>query len=196
MSRLVLTMTEIKIYKSPWKAIKLILLTSPFVAIALYDIITHSIKMPPALSWFCLCFFGLGIPLGLFNLLDRRPEMILNQDGIFDRQSYGVFNKRKDRGFVRWDSITNAYLKEYQPRTPQGLPTSKQKYVCLSLKESAKNHISKSSIKLSKFLGIGDYTIPLLNLRNFDEQKFIQLIKLMAHSTVAEKQKLLNDFKS
>jgi hypothetical protein len=189
-------MLELKIYKSPWKAIKLILLSLPFVIFCLYDIINHSNISPATLDWFCVFFFGLGIPIGLFNLLDPRPEMILSEDGIFDRQSYGIFNKNPQRGFIKWDSIKDAYLKEYQNRSPQGIPTSKQKYICLSLSEDAKKTTKDKSGKISKALGLADYNIPLMNLRNFNEQKFIQLIKLMPNSSVSEKQKLLSEFKS
>jgi len=188
-------MTEIKIYKSPWKAIKLILLSLPFIIFCSYSLFFgHSADTTPKMDWFGLCFFGMGIPLGLFNLLDIRPEMIINDDGIFNRQSYGIFNNSKNKGFVKWDSIKDVYLKEYQSRSPQGITTAKQKYICLNLKEDNIIALDGQSNKLNKGLGLGDYNIPLMNLRTFDEQKFIQLIKLMSHSSFSEKQKLLNEF--
>jgi len=63
-------MPELKLFKSPWKAVKLIILCSLFVGISLYDLISHSNIEPVALNWFCICFFGLGYPVGFFNLFD------------------------------------------------------------------------------------------------------------------------------
>jgi hypothetical protein len=182
-------MYEIKVYKSKWKAIKLILLTLPFVIIALYDILTHSMKLPRVLDWFFLCFFGLGIAIGLFNLFDRRPEIILNEKGIFDRISYGVFNKDPNRGFVEWKSISDAWIQTYQQRSPQGIPTSKQKYICIKLDDKAAAKIKKN--KFSIMLGLGDYIIPLMNLKKFDEQKFLSLIKEMRNLDVHQKEDML-----
>ncbi|MGN6640808.1 MAG: STM3941 family protein [Mucilaginibacter sp.] len=163
-------MYEIKIYKSRWKAVKLILLSLPFVVVSLYDILTHSINMSPSLSWFALCFFGLGIPIGLFNLFDMRPEMVLNENGIFDRMSYGVFVKNPNKGFVTWNSIEDAWIKSYQGESPQGTPTSKQDFICIKLNKEAASKIKKS--KLSDTLGFGDYNIPLMNLKKFDQHRF------------------------
>lgn len=146
-------------------------------------------------SWFSICFFGLAMLMGVFNLLDRRAEMILNEQGIFNRQTYGIFNDKKNKGFVTWESIKDAFLIAYQNRSPQGIPTSKQKFICLNLDREAINNLGDRSNKLSKKLGLGDYNIPLANLKNFDEQKFIELVKTMSICDFSQKQQLLNEFK-
>ena len=45
--------------------------------------------------------FGLGYPIGLFHLLDRRPQIIMNEIGVFDRTSY--------KDVINWDVIKSAY---------------------------------------------------------------------------------------
>jgi hypothetical protein len=89
----------IKLYKSRWKAIKLILVCSIFVVTGVF--IWTQID---ASIWFVFLFcgpFALGYPIGLFHLLDRRPQIIINEIGVFDRTSY--------KDFINWDVIQGAY---------------------------------------------------------------------------------------
>lgn len=51
--------------------------------------------------------------------------MIINEEGIFDRMTYGIFNKNNDRGFLKWSYIKDAYLKVNQTYY-QGLSTNHQ----------------------------------------------------------------------
>lgn len=76
-------MTEIKLFKSPWRTVKLLLLCSIFVGLGIWGIKTGS--MPNWVAWLNVGFFGLGYPIGIFHLLDRRPQIIINEIGIFDR---------------------------------------------------------------------------------------------------------------
>lgn len=143
------------------------------------------------MQWFGLCFFGLGIPIGVFNLLDRRPEIIINNEGIFNRMTYGTFNKSDSKGIVKWDMIEDAYLKVNQGRY-RGLPLSKQKTICLVYNENTKTALNnKTSGKLSHAMGYADYNIILMHLKKLDEQKLLNFIKAMIHADSATKQKLL-----
>lgn len=82
-------MIEYKIYKYPWKAIKLILLCTIFVLGGIFFL--NQSDVPKFIAWFCILFFGLGYPIGLFQLLDRRPQIIINEIGIFDRTTHKDF---------------------------------------------------------------------------------------------------------
>ena len=53
------------------------------------------------MGWLCACFFGLGIPVGLFHLLDRRPQIIINENGIWDRTT--------NEGEIKWEQIQDTY---------------------------------------------------------------------------------------
>ena len=90
---------NIKLYKSPWKAVKLILVCSIFVMGGL----SIWIQMEDSILFVLLLFgpFGLGYPIGLFHLLDRRPQIIINEIGVFDRTSY--------KDFINWEVIQSAY---------------------------------------------------------------------------------------
>ena len=90
---------DIKLYKSPWRAIKLILLCSIFVFGGIF-LLTNT-DSPKWVAWLNIGFFGLGYPVGLFHLLDRRPQIIINEIGIFDRTTY--------KDFINWDVIKGAY---------------------------------------------------------------------------------------
>ena len=173
-------MLEIKLYKSPWKAIKLILLSLPFVILSLADILHYSNIGPVALNWFCLCFFGLGIPLGLFNLFDRRPEIIINKTGIFDR--------RTSTNFINWGEIKDAYLKDLRVSA-----LSKQKFLCLVMEPNATILLkaNKTLVKISESLGFQGISIALDPLKPINWDEFIALIKSMLHANNSVKQNLL-----
>jgi hypothetical protein len=173
-------MVELKFYKSPWKAIKLMLLCSPFVVLSLYDIIGHSINMPPALSWVGLCFFGLGIPLGLYNLFDRRPEIIINGEGIFDRQTI--------KNFLDWDFIENVYVKDMRVSA-----LSKQKFLCVIFPPGSEPPIKRRKLfgRVNKNMGYGDISISISPLKKYDWQKITNFINTMAHADAAARQNLL-----
>src|SRR5579862_5566491 len=152
-------MPEIKLYKSPWKAVKLILLSLPFIIISLYFVIHNDSNK--TLNRACLSFFGLGLLVGLFNLLDRRPELVLNENGIFNRLSYGIFDRRQDKGYISWTSIKNVYVNVYN-NSFRGIPTSKQRYICVEVNDDEKTSLkyNTNANKFSHILGLSDYNIP------------------------------------
>ena len=72
-------MTEIKLHKSPLKAMKLIALTLPFVAAGVSEILgDESSLMDRVMGWIGVTFFGSGFFLALFHMFDRRPQIIVN----------------------------------------------------------------------------------------------------------------------
>jgi hypothetical protein len=93
-------MNEIILYKSPLKALRLIALSSLFVLPSIYFILTKD--NPEPIFWICICFFGLGYIVGFINILDQRPQIILNSKGIWDR--------RFKIEVIPWDDIFDAYL--------------------------------------------------------------------------------------
>ena len=126
-------MTEIKLYKSPWRTIKLIFICSIFVALGLWGMLTGN--MPIWVAWLTIGFFGLGFPIGLFQLFDRRPQIIINETGIFDRTS--------NSDFIKWEIIQNAYL----------IDINRQKFICLVVDDKFKPSRTRSKIykQIAKF---------------------------------------------
>ena len=131
-------MTEIKLYKSSWKGIRLISLTLPFVIIGIFMISdepngTFNFYM----GWLAIAFFGLGIPLGIFTLLDKRTQIIINEVGIFDRNL--------KQGVIKWEQIIEAY--------PNGIDF--QKFISIVVDETFiyKKKQNKWARKLNKLFG-------------------------------------------
>ena len=95
-------MTEVKLSKRPLKGLKILALTIPFVLIGIWMIREEEAGTTNHLiGWLCTCFFGLGIPVGLFQTFDRRPQIILTEKGIWDRTT--------NQDQVRWEQIKGAY---------------------------------------------------------------------------------------
>ena len=156
-------MTEIKLYKSPWRAIKLIVLCSVFVAGG-YFMLQDS-DAPKWAAWINIFFFGLGFPVGLFHLFDRRPQIIINELGIFDRM---IYNK-----FINWEVILGAYP----------IKISGQKFVCLHVDEKyepsfRKGKFAKTMAKWSKEIGAQELNISLGQVV-VDAQKLTDFILTM-----------------
>jgi len=168
-------MKEIKLYKSPWRAVKLILLCSIFVALGLWGILTD---MPTWIAWLNIGFFGLGYPVGLFHLFDRRPQIIINETGIFDRTT--------NKDFINWEIIQDAYL----------IDIHKQKFICLVVDEIFKPSLKKSKLyqqtaKFSEAIGAQELNISLGQIK-IDPEKLTEFILLMRNATKPNKTELIN----
>jgi hypothetical protein len=102
---------EIKLYKSPWKALLLLVACLSFVAIGIWMLSDPETER--FWAWCCIGFFGLGVPVSLFNMFDRRPQIILDEAGVFDRTTF--------KNVISWDVIQDAYL----------LDINRTKFICL-----------------------------------------------------------------
>ncbi len=79
-------MEEIKLYKIPLKGLKIFALTIPFVAIGIWMINKEQVGTTNyIMGWLSTCFFGLGIVVGFFQIFDRKPQIIITENGIWDR---------------------------------------------------------------------------------------------------------------
>lgn len=96
-------MTEVKLYKSPLKGLKVIALAMPFVVGGIWMITkADSSTIDRFMGWLGILFCGLGISVGLFHLFDRRPQIIINENGIWDRTT--------NEDEIKWEQILEAYL--------------------------------------------------------------------------------------
>jgi hypothetical protein len=165
---------ELKLYKSPWRAIKLILLCSVFVFVGIF-LLRYS-DAPKWVGWMSIIFFGLGYPVGLFHLFDRRPQIIINEVGIFDRMAYG--------DFINWEVIRGAY-----PIDIHG-----QKLVCLVVDEVFEPKIKKKDYikKFSKDIGAQELNIALGQIK-VDETKLTEFILTMISVAPQNRKKEINN---
>jgi len=142
-------MTEYKLYKSRRKAFKLLLLSSLFVFAGIY--LVNQPNTSKFMAWLCILFFGLGISLGLFQILDRRPQIIVNELGIFDRTIH--------RDFINWEIIHNAYL----------INIYRQKFICLVVDEQfgpskTKDKLTQKMVSVSKAIGFQELNVNVGNI--------------------------------
>lgn len=169
-------MKEIRLYKSPWKVIRMILLCSPFVAMGVF-ILTLA-DSPKWVGWLNILFFGLSYPIGLYQLLDRRPLVIINEIGLFDRR---ISNK-----YINWDIITDAYSAEVH----------KQKFICLVVKEEFEpsktkgKWVRKKAAAFSKALGFQELNIAL-GVISIDEVKLTQFILAMISAEKTQREEMI-----
>ena len=154
---------DIKLYKSPWRAIKLILLCSIFVVGGYFMLMDAD--SPKWIGWFNICFFGLGYPVGLFHLLDRRPQIIINELGIFDRTTY--------ENFINWEVIWGAYP----------INISGEKFICLEVDPKyepsrRKGKVRKTLSRLSRGIGAQELNISLGQVA-INQKKLVEFILMM-----------------
>nr|WKN35230.1 hypothetical protein K4G66_22895 [Tunicatimonas sp. TK19036] len=171
-------MNEVRLYKSPWKAIRLFALTIPFVAIGILMITTSdSYSFNYFIGWLSVSFFGLGIPIGLFHLLDRRPQIIIDQFGVFDRTT--------NQETINWEIIEDAYLSNVHG----------EKFICLVVNEKyepskKKGKWYKRAAKFNKALGFQELNISLGQLK-IDEEKLTEFIIAMSRADSAKRKEII-----
>lgn len=170
-------MTDIKLYKSPWRAIKLMLLCSIFV-VGGYIIVTGT-DTPKWIGWFNICFFGLGYPVGLFHLFDRRPQIIINKHGIFDRTTYDKF--------INWEVIWGAYP----------ISISGEKFICLEVDPNyepslKKGKVARTFAKLNKEMGAQELNISLGQV-SVDQKRLTEFIIAMTNLQPDHRAEMLNE---
>ncbi|MHA4808982.1 STM3941 family protein [Flavitalea flava] len=168
-------MTDLMLYKSPWKAIKLILLSSIFVLGGLYML--NGPDAPSFVAWAGILFFGLAMLVGIYHLLDRRPQIIINEIGIFDRTVH--------KNVINWEIIQDAYLAEIY----------RQKFICLVVDEQfepsgSKGKFAKNMSKLSKSIGCQELNIPLGSVK-VDAEKLTDLVLLLRTAERSNRESLI-----
>ncbi|WEK20717.1 MAG: hypothetical protein P0Y49_06145 [Candidatus Pedobacter colombiensis] len=168
-------MTEIKLYKSPWRAVKLLFLCSIFVGLGILGIKAH--WMSGWIAWLNIGFFGLGYPVGIFHLLDKRPQIIINEIGIFDRTI--------NNNIINWGVIKDAYP----------INIHQQKFICLVVDEEfvpskKKGGLYKQTVKFSEAIGAQELNISLGQIE-IDVIKLTEFILLMIKATPVDKSNLL-----
>ena len=153
-------MTELKLYKSNSKGLKILALCLPFVLIGIWMISEkQNGTFDYYMGWFITSFFGLGIPISIFTLLDKRPQIIINENGIWDRTI-----KQNE---IKWEQIKESYLLEIY----------NQKFISIVVDETFvfKKNIFSWLKKLNKYVGAQELNINLSQIK-IDENKLTDFI--------------------
>lgn len=171
-------MTEIKLYKRPLKGLKIFALTIPFVAIGIWMINKEPIGTTNyIMGWLCTCFFGLGIPVGLFQTLDQRPQIIITENGIWDRTT------KQDE--IKWEQIIEAYP----------LDIYKQKFVSLVVDDTfvMKKNLYKWAARLNEAIGAQKINL-LVSQLTIDEHKMTDFINEMVSTERTKRQSVIKKY--
>ncbi len=172
-------MTEIKLYKTTTKGLKIIGMCLPFVAIGLWFITQEPIGTTNyILGWVCTCFFGLGIPIGLFQTFDKRPQIIISENGIWDRTT--------NQDEVKWEHIIEAYPLEIHG----------QKFISLVTDDKFifKKKPYKWAERINKEIGAQNLNLHLGQI-NIDEIELTNFINRLRKESIEERGKLIKTLK-
>lgn len=169
-------MKEIKLYKSPIKSLRLLFMSSLFVFPSIWFIINED--ETKIIFWLCLLFFGIGFLLSLYNILDRRPQIVITKFGIWDRAS--------GQGTIKWESIEEA----------NEVQVYKQVFVALKTNESfvVKKRMYSWAKNLNKMVGAQDVNLNI-SYTKVDVEKFITFINILKNENVEDREQVMEMYK-
>ena len=170
-------MTYIKLYKSPVKSLRLILLTLPFVACGIFVLLKTDSSKTICISGILL--FGLGLLMGLFNMFDRRPQIIINKIGIWDRTM--------NQDLINWEYIKDVI---------QPIDISGQSFIPLIVDEQfirrKKNY--QWAINLSKSYGAKDINLNISYIK-LNIERFMTLLNILQTVEIESRDEAIEMYK-
>lgn len=172
-------MAEIKLYKTTAKGLKIIGMNLPFIVAGIWMITEKQYgTIPYIMGWIGICFFGLGIAVGIFQTFDKRPQIIINEDGIWDRTT------KQDE--VKWEQIIEAYP----------LEISGQKLISLVTDDTYnfKKKPPKWVSKINEFLEAQNLNLSLGQIK-IDEIELANFINQLRTKNREERKRLIETFK-
>ena len=169
-------MKEIKLYKSPIKSLRLLFMSSLFVFPSIWFIMNED--KTKIIFWLCLLFFGIGFLISLYNILDRRPQIVITKFALWDRAS--------GQGTIKWESIEEA----------NEVQVYKQVFVALKTNESfvMKRRIYNWAKNLNKMVGAQDVNLNV-SYTKVDVEKFITFINIMKNENVENREQVMEIYK-
>jgi hypothetical protein len=171
-------MTDVKLYKMTWKAMKLLVLSLPFVAGGVWMITKEPFgTVDYLMGWVITCFFGLGLLTGLFHFFDKRPQIIITEHGIWDRTS--------NQDEIKWEQIIRAY-----PINIFG-----QKFISLKHDDTFvfKKKPYKWAAKINTAVGTQSLNFHISQL-NIDDKKMADFINEMARANYHDRQIIIKKY--
>lgn len=151
----------------------------PFVAIGIWMIMDNLYGSTEyIMGWFGTCFFGLGLPIGLFQTFDKRPQILITERGVWDRTT--------NQDEVKWEQIIEAY-----PLDIYG-----QKFISLVTGDTFvfKKKPYKWAAKINEFVGAQNLNLNLGQI-NIDEIELTSFINQLTQQSIDERRKIIKTFK-
>lgn len=169
-------MTEIKLYKSPIKSLRLFLLSSIFVIPCGWLIFAKGNNSWEL--WFPFCFFGLGYIISLFHILDTRVQITINENGIWDRTT--------KLGLMEWEQIKEAYEIEVH----------KQKFISIVADEKLKSKKKTFgwASYLNRKIGAQDINLNVSQIK-VNVEKMVTLISILKNEPIENRDKVIEMYK-
>lgn len=151
----------------------------PFVLIGIWMITKEPFgTFDYFMGWICTCFFGLGIPIGLYQTFDKQPQIIINENGLWDRTT------RQDE--IKWEQVIEAYP----------LDIFSQKFISIVADKTFvfKKKPNKWAAKINKKVGAQQLNLHLGQI-NIDVDKLTELINDLSKAKKEERKILIQSFK-
>ncbi len=172
-------MNKIKLYKSPLSALYLFLGSFVFVIGGFFMVMQEG----SFIAWFVLLFFGLCAFVGLIMLLDKKPQIIINQKGIGYKKA--IWKKYNPDDIIEWETIKNIHW----------VSVEDQKFICLNIPKQPKkqNLAQKSLTKLNKTMGFEEVNISLSMIK-IDANQLVDFLNSMLVSNTSQREELIQNF--
>ena len=171
-------MTEIILTKTPLKAIRIFLLSIPFVAIGIWMMVSKDVfTFDWIMGLLCSGFFSLGLFVGLFHFFDKRPQIIINENGIWDRTT--------KQDLIKWDFIKEAYP----------ISIYRQRFISLVVNDGFefKTKQYKWATKLSEGIGAQKLNIQVSQIK-IDENRLTDFINTMIKVNKVDRIKIIKEY--
>lgn len=152
-------MEKLVIKNSRWKHILLLIASIAFVVTGIVMIVRGK-----SFGWVAVLFFGSGIPIFIWQIIDSRPRLVIDERGVIDR-TLGV-------GRINWDDIDAAYV----------LSISGNDFICLELKNPERylqrlSPVKRAMAKANRQLGFTDFNLNLSGVDARTDEVFELLMK-------------------
>jgi hypothetical protein len=171
-------MHEIKFYTSTSKAWKLIGISSLFVILGVWMILSESYGTKAyIMGWLGVVFFGLGVVIGVFSVFDKRAKLCINSNGIWAK------NTKQDE--IKWEQILQVNL----------FNINGQHFISIKTDDTFafKKKVHKWVKKINTLTGAQDFNISLSQL-DADSNKLLDLINRLHNANEKERLSIIQAY--
>jgi hypothetical protein len=160
-------METLVISNSRWRYTLMLFVAVAFVAIGIFLVKNADTTFETWAGWPAIVFFSAAIPIYIWQIIDRRPRLTINERGINDR-TMGV-------GLIPWSEITDSYVKSIKGNH----------FICLVARNpemwtSKFSAAKKAMIKANKALGFTELNVNLSGTSAQSQEIHELILKLSA----------------
>jgi hypothetical protein len=158
-------MDRVILKSSRWHILLLLMLSLAFVVAGAFIVWRENALA----GWTAIVFFGACAIVGIWQFIDGRPRLVIDQKGIWDR-SLGI-------GTIAWADIDGAYV----------MSVAGNDFICLELREPERfvprlSPVRRALSSANRALGATDFTLNLTGLEAETGEVFELILKRLAMS--------------